>query len=195
MPTGGLRLRYNNMKKIFTLLFILSCFIMPVAAVFAQSNDGLSKNNGTSLQYEMTSYVANNKDASTPFFNLAFFNQRYFTINFQSFGNAFQFLFDLMIGISIATAVIVFMISAFNQIVNGKSVRLGSFGEIKGGNEGMYNAIIGLIIVLSTWLILNTINPDLIRLPIFTSLDQLGSQQQVNQQASPIDVGSPTGAQ
>jgi hypothetical protein len=128
----------------------------------------------SSLQYEMVSYTANAQNrAQTPFLNLAFFNQPTFTINYQSFSNGFQFIFDLVIGISIATAVILFMVAAFSQIINA-----GNIKDIQQGRKGMVNAIVGLMIVLSTWLVINTINPDLIRLPIFQGLDSLANTSQ-----------------
>lgn len=148
------------------ILIILSLFFitqLTTAVSFLNAQDG--------LQYKMVSYSTSgsgNNNASTPFLNLAFFNKPYFTINYQSFESGFQFLFDLMIGISIATAVIVFMFAAFQEIIGGNNA-----GSIQKGKEGMQNAIIGLMIVLSTWLIINTINPDLVRLPIFSGLDQL----------------------
>lgn len=146
------------MKKIFFLLSFI-CFVSTASLVFAQD-----------LQYEMVSYTANNKDASTPFFNLAFFNKPTFTINYTSFSSGFQFLFDLVIGVSIATAVILFMIAALKEITGR-----GDIKQIESGKKGMQNAIIGLMIVLSTWLIINTINPDLVRLPMFSNLDKLGN--------------------
>lgn len=151
------------MRKYFlistTLFTIFFSLFLSINLTFAQN----------SLQYEMVSYTQNNKDASTPFFNLAFFNQPYFTINYQSFSNGFQFLFDLMIGISIATAVIVFMYGAFEGILDRSST-----SEKLRGKDRMQSAVVGLMIVLSTWLIINTVNPDLLRLPIFQGLDQLG---------------------
>lgn len=122
-----------------------------------------------SLQYEMVSYTADSKDVNTPFLNVAFFNKQFFTIDYASFSNGFQFIFDLIIGISIATAVVVFMLGAFEGII-GQNVTKEKI-EAK---DRMKNAIIGLMIILSTWLIINTVNPDLLRLPIFSGIDQLG---------------------
>jgi putative effector of murein hydrolase len=160
----------NFFKKIFLLIFVsltLGSF------VFAQN-----------IQYEMTSYSANDQSrAQTPFFNLAFFNQPFFPINYQSFSNSFQFVFDLVIGASIALAVILFMVGAFSEIVE----RDNPIG-VKKGKDAMMNAIIGLMIVLSTWLIINTINPDLIRLPMFTGLDRLSSQPQNSTQNSSVTM-------
>lgn len=144
-------------KILFTIIFLATATFS-----FAQ------------LQYEMVSYSnPNGNNANTPLFNINIFNQPTFTISYQSFANGFQSIFDLIIGISIATAVIVFMIAAFQKIISGGDVK-----GIKAGDDGMKNAIIGLMIILSTWLIINTINPDLLRLPIFSGLDKLSNSTQ-----------------
>lgn len=132
------------------------------------------------LKYEMVSYSSNAQSrGQTPLFDLSIFNQPYFTISYQAFSASFQFFFDLIIGISIATAVVIFMVAAFQQIIGGGSVR-----GIQQGREGMQNAIVGLMIILSTWLIINTINPDLLRLPIFQELDKIGTKSGGTQTAS-----------
>ncbi len=152
------------MQKILLILLII---IFQGSLVSDQTITGASSNG---LQYEMVSYTSNNRSADTPFINLNFLNNGIFTINYQSFSNAFQFIFDLVIGTSIATAVVVFMIGAFEGIISGTSAN-----EKKKGKDRMQNAIIGLIVILSTWLIINTINPDLLRLPLFTSLDKIST--------------------
>jgi hypothetical protein len=117
----------------------------------------------------MVSYSGNKPGAAdTPFFNIGIFNSPTFTIDYKSFSKGFQDIFDFIIGISIAIAVVVFMIAAFQRIVDKKDV-----AGVKAGDEGMWNAIVGLMIILSTWLIINTINPDLLRLSMFQDLDKL----------------------
>jgi len=157
-------------KKILTLILLLSTLFF-TSFVFAQD---------AGLKYDLVSYSENSQDrANTPFFNISIFNQKSYTVNYQNFATGFQFFFDLIIGISIATAVIVFMIAAFQQITTGKSIKLKDSGlELKAGNEGMWNAVVGLMIILSTWLIINTVNPDLLRLPMFQGLDNLKAPQQ-----------------
>ncbi len=154
-------------------IFFITIFISFYSLVCAQ----------TSLQYEMASYSgagANASDrAETRFLNLAMFNQPYFQVNYTNFSKGIQDVFDLIIGVSIATAVVVFMLAAFQQIVNGGNIR-----DIKKGKDGMWNAIVGLMIILSTWLILNTINPDLLRLPMLSGLDNLKASQQAQSQPS-----------
>ncbi len=159
------------MKKLIITLIIFVTF--STSFVFAQQN----------LQYEMVSYEKSSKDASTPFLNLAFFDKPTFTINYQSFSNGFQFLFDLVIGISIATSIIVFMVAAAEVIYNSSSS-----GKVTESRERMQQAIIGLMIILSTWLIINTINPDLLRLPLFQGLEKLG-QQKTSNNSSNINNG------
>ncbi len=161
------------MKKILFLIILLTIS----GKVFAQNASG--------LQYEMASYSGGNNNTSgraeTRFFNLAMFNQPTFTINYNNFSLGLQNIFDFIIGISIATAIIVFMISAFQQIISG-----GDVSGIKQGKEGMQNAIIGLMIILSTWLIVNTINPDLLRLPAFSGLDGLKASEQPQAQQNVV---------
>lgn len=152
------------MKK-FLFLIIFTTFTQTV----------FSQNAG--LQYEMASYSGGNSNTSdraeTRFLNLAMFNQPKFTITYSNFSLGLQDFFDFVIGISIATAIVVFMISAFQQIISG-----GNISGIKQGKEGMQNAIVGLMIILSTWLIINTVNPDLLRLPMFSGLDGLKPSEQ-----------------
>ena len=142
------------------------------------------------MQYEMVSYSNGNDNtmdrASTRLFNLALFNQPYYVINYQNFSLGFQSLFDFIIGVSIATAIIVFMVAAFQQVINGGDVK-----AIKQGKEGMQRAIIGLIIILSTWLIINTINPDLLRLPMFAGLDSLKTSATTRPSPSVTGAGFP----
>ncbi len=149
------------MKKI---LFIL-IFLITTSLCFAD------------LEYEMVSYSSGNTGGNTPLFNINMFNSPKFTINYASFAGGFQSLFDLIIGISIATAVIVFMYSAFQGIINANNA-----SDKKKADEGMRNAVIGLMIILSTWLIINTVNPDLLRLPIFSGLGGLQAAQSPAQQ-------------
>lgn len=137
------------------------------------------------MQYRMVSYTSNPQDrASTPLFDIGIFNQEKFTINYTNNTRGIQFIFDLIIGISIATAVIVFMVAAFQKITGGGNVK-----SIKEGNDGMINAIVGLMIVLSTWLIVNTINPDLIRLPMFNGIDNIKPTSGPETQQS-VDISS-----
>jgi hypothetical protein len=116
---------------------------------------------------------------------LAFFNKPEYIINYQSFRFGFQFVFDLIIGISIALAVIIFTISAFQGMIDGSDIK-----SIKKGKDGMVRAIVGLMIILSTWLIINTINPDLLNLPMFSGLDQIKTGGTTPGGASTVTAGS-----
>jgi hypothetical protein len=133
------------------------------------------------LKYEMTTYSGPGTGASTPFFDVSFLGKQYFEISTPNFKNAFQFFFDFMIGISIAVAVVVFMLGALEGILNDTGI-----ADRKKANERMQNAITGLMIVLSTWLIINTINPDLLRLPIFNGLSTENSSAPSNVTAKPF---------
>jgi hypothetical protein len=152
---------WRSNKK--TYLFILFFFISHLSFFSSASAQG--------LKYEMASYEGGaTSRASTPFFNLSIFNKPEFIISYQNFSGGFQFFFDLLIGVSIALAVILFMVAAFKEIIDGDKPT-----DIKKGKEGMVNAIVGLMIVLSTWLIINTINPDLLRLPFLSALDKMSA--------------------
>lgn len=154
MPQVVLLLKQNNMQRIFLIIFLISLSFHTI--VLAQEGN---------LKYEMVSYTENNKDASIPMFNLQLFNSPTFTISTTEIKNTAQFFFDLIIGISIATSVIVFMYGAFRGILAGTSV-----SDQTKAKKDMQNSIVGLMIILSTWLIINTINPDLLRLPAFADL-------------------------
>lgn len=146
------------MKKI---IFILSFFILFTSA------------NAQGIEYELVSYTPSNSAGNFPLFDLSFLSKPTFTIAPQSFTNAWQFFFDLLIGVSIATAVLVFMYGAWEGIISGDNAN-----DIRKGRARMQNAIIGLMVVLSTWLVINSINPDLLRLPILQNLDKIGQQNQ-----------------
>jgi hypothetical protein len=146
------------MKKIIFLLSFLFLF---------------STAGAQGIEYELVSYTPSNSAGNFPLLNLSFLSQPKFTIAPQNFTNAWQFFFDLLIGVSIATAVLVFMYGAWEGIISGDSAN-----AIAKGKDRMKNAIIGLMVVLSTWLIINSINPDLLRLPILQGLDKIGTQNQ-----------------
>jgi hypothetical protein len=85
--------------------------------------------------------------------------------------------FFIFIGLCIAFSVILFMVGAFRGIlstVGGDSAlaSLGGAGNYLKDKEAktlMQNSIIGLIIILSSWLVINTINPDILKLSLFQS--------------------------
>jgi hypothetical protein len=163
-------------KKILILILLLSTLFF-TSFVFAQD---------TGLKYDLVSYSSNEQNrADTPFFNISIFNQKSYTVNYQNFATGFQFFFDLIIGISIATAVIVFMIGAFEGIINKNVVK----DQVE-AKQRMTRSIVGLMIILSTWLIINTVNPDLLRLPMFQGLDNLKAPQQSGNTNTNITAGS-----
>ncbi len=155
--------KYLNKKKLFIFALCLSMGALNFSISFSQS---------VNLQYEMVSYTeGGRRSGNVPLFSgINLFSKPTFTIgDYQSYKNGYQFFFDLIIGVSIATAVILFMVAALKEIFNSSSVK-----DIKAGKDGMINALTGLMIILSSWLIINTINPDLLRLPVFSGLDKLG---------------------
>ncbi len=87
----------------------------------------------------------------------------------NSMSRVLGYAFDMIIGISIALAVIIFMVGAFGNIFGETSI-----GSIKANKDMMKNAVGGLIITLSFYLILQTINPDLVKFPLFANLDIAG---------------------
>jgi hypothetical protein len=156
------------MKKTFLILFLI--------ITFSFSTPQISQ----ALCYKMASYVQDGRPAQqTPLFNLQIFNgggEGCFPIatqeqtGFTSYNNGIQFLFDLMIGVSIALAVILFTYGAAQGIFYSVSS-----DELTAGRKTMKNALIGLLIILGMWLVVNTINPDLLRLPALQGLYQLNS--------------------
>ena len=167
------------MKKILLILII---FVSTSLTALAQNGK---------IEYKMTSYdtAGNQGSAQTPLINVDIFNNGKFTIDPASdegLKNIFQAAFNLAIGITIALSVIMFMIGAFEEVIS-KDV---STRTKLHGKEQMKNSIYSLVFVLSAWLIINTINPDLLNLPLFSlfnnavvSARQTGGS---NVQATPV---------
>jgi hypothetical protein len=78
----------------------------------------------------------------------------------------FGYAFDLVIGISIALAVILFMTGAFGNMFGDTSIR-----DKITNKDMMKNSVLGLILVLTMYLILQTISPDLVKLPLFNNMN------------------------
>jgi hypothetical protein len=162
------------MKKnlLTTLLFILT------VAASVNTSEAV-------LCYKMASYGESGSGQNTPqtpLFDLRIFNGTEpgcFQIATQeqtgvtSYNNGIQFLFDLMIGVSIALAVILFTFGAAQGITNDVFGQNMSTKSLKEGKDTMKNSLIGLMIILGMWLVINTINPDLLRLPALQGLYQL----------------------
>ena len=174
------------MKKHFLIFFLImfSAFFSPTPS--------------NALCYKMASYVQDGRAAQkTPLFNLQIFNgdDGCFPIATQeqtgvtSYNNGIQFLFDLMIGVSIALAVILFTFGAAEGIIMRESLGSGA-DKIVRGRERMENAIVGLLVILSMWLVVNTINPDLLRLPALQGLYQLNAAGQTGNSSGGV-VGRP----
>lgn len=119
------------------------------------------------IRYKMTSIDSGQGVQSTPFIDLGIFSGGVFEINpadDSKLTNLIQAIFDLLIGVTIALSVIMFMFGAFEGIISGGT----NTAEKLKGKKRMRNSIYSLVFVLSAWLIINTINPDLLRLPAFS---------------------------
>lgn len=96
-----------------------------------------------------------------------------------TFGKYIPAMFRLLIGVAAALAVVRIVLGGFKYMstdaISGKSE----------GKEQIWMAIQGLILVLFSWLILNTINPQLLKFDL--SIDGLGSTKEVN--TTIIDTG------
>lgn len=170
-------------KKLLTLIFALTLLAITSATkTFAQTTNPCP---GGGIYYRMTSVGNADGSAGTPFFDFSFFNTPCFEISEKKFSNIFQDIFNLAIGLTIVLAVIMFMYAAATGIIKGDSAK----GVIEGKN-GMKNALISLILVLSSWLIINTINPDLIRLPLFEAFKNISVQSAPSQQPASTQVSS-----
>ncbi|MFH1170346.1 MAG: pilin [Candidatus Vogelbacteria bacterium] len=74
----------------------------------------------------------------------------------SSLGNYLSILFKTLIGLAGGIAVLLIVVGGLQYILSEVP------GVKSSGKERISNALIGLILALSAWLILNTINPDLI---------------------------------
>jgi hypothetical protein len=144
------------MKKILFII-ILNFFLLTsfVDFSFAEPGDSYTQRYTGNLTYKLLS-------GGGPGIQDPFPINKYGQANSRFLGYAF----DLIIGISIALAVIIFMVGAFGNIFGEASI-----GGIKANKEMMKNSVGGLIITLSFYLILQTINPDLVKFPLFNNLN------------------------
>lgn len=172
------------MKKKILLVFLMIFISLPSFS-FAQR-----------LCYDMASYNAgNNSTPQTPLFDIRIFDGGQkagcFTIatkgdlEFTNYQKGIQFLFDLAVGICIALAVILFTYGAVQGIVGDVFSR--EWGPLKKeqANTTMTNAIVGLLVVLSAYMVIKTVNPDLVNLPALQGL--------YNLQTSSGSTGGPSG--
>lgn len=166
------------MKKNILILFLIT------SVLFAPKQS-------EALCYKMASYGESGSSQSTPrtpLFDIRIFDGTEpgcFRIATQeetgvtSYNNGIQFLFDLMIGVSIALAVILFTFGAAEGIIMSGGIELALKNEkgekIHRSYERMTNALVGLLVILGSWLVINTINPDLLKLPALQGLYQLNS--------------------
>lgn len=76
--------------------------------------------------------------------------------------------FDISIGLAALLAVLMIVVGGIQYTVTAVSE-----SAKKDAKDRIWGALWGLLIVLSAWLILNTINPDLVSLDIFRNVDPL----------------------
>lgn len=84
----------------------------------------------------------------------------------------FNALFTLSITIGAMLAVFMFIFGGLQMITARDNA-----GNVTAGKQKMTNAVLGLLMLLSTFIVLTTINPQLTELKIFgSSLDELGTE-------------------
>lgn len=69
-------------------------------------------------------------------------------------------VFVFAISIAAAAAVVIFVIGGLRYLTSASGV------STEGAKTKMQNAVIGLIMLLATWIVFNTINPDILKLKI-----------------------------
>lgn len=142
---------------------------------FSFAADAPTVNQCPGFQYQLASWQNNQNNVRTPLFNLDIFNGPCFKLLTKTdlqgpsspYKSGVQFLFDLIIGSCIALAVILFTYGAAEGILNTTNIASRADAD-----KRMKNAIVGLLVVLSVWLVVNTVNPDLLRLPMLQNFYQ-----------------------
>ncbi len=85
----------------------------------------------------------------------------------QSLGEFINNIYLVAISVVGVAVFVQFVIAGFTYLLAA-----GNVGEIGSAKEKMQNAVLGAILLLGSYLILNTINPDLTRTNIF-NLDEI----------------------
>lgn len=89
-----------------------------------------------------------------------------YNVSDVSIGDSLTYISDLTIGISIAIAVVLLSFAGIAKVLEQFGVKDVKIGK---SSIDLWNPIVGLIIILSSWVVLNTLNPDLLRFPIFSN--------------------------
>ncbi|MFW0837501.1 MAG: pilin [Candidatus Komeilibacteria bacterium] len=83
-----------------------------------------------------------------------------FTVTPDTLGNYINAIYQYGVGVVAVLAVVMIMLGGFKWIFSG-----GSAERISSAKGTITNAIVGLILVLTSWLLLSTINPALVVFP------------------------------
>ena len=111
----------------------------------------------------------------------------------ESLGGFLNGVIALIIGIGGISTLIMIMYYGYQY---GFARKSGKPGEMDAAKEGIFKAVIGFLVILSVYVILNTINPDMLRLVPninYAQLDQDEAGDGMEQDAATSDV-STTGA-
>ncbi len=123
------------MKKIFALIILLEIFMAGIGPNPAQAADGYT------LLESLPGVGATNPLSSS-----------------VSLSAYLQWLFAFSISVAGVAAVMVIAISGIAYMVS-----YGNPGKMESAKERITQALLGLLLVVSAWLILYTINPDLVK--------------------------------
>lgn len=135
-----------NKRYFFLFLFaaVLTIVLLPTTIIFAQSSSPL---------LEPTLSV----DIPDLTFSQAVVNNNVIEANYL--GDYIAAIYTYLLGIATTIAIVVIMIAGLRWSLGGMSS-----GQVAKAKEMIKNAIVGLVLLLSTYLILFTVNPNLLRL-------------------------------
>lgn len=129
------------MKKIFLFSILLASVIYPLSLAKIVSADGTPVNYTPLVP--ISGITTNTNGTST------------------DLGVYISGLYKLVIGLAIVLAVIMFTFHGAQYL--GSAANISKISDAK---NGMKNVVIGLLLILCAWLILNTINPQLVNLTL-----------------------------
>ena len=136
-----------NIKKLFShflVAFLFMFFLTPVFSAHAQTTPCQSSNTNYCLLAPLPGLPGNGNSVDT-------------TVGIESYINT---LIKILIGLMSVLAVIMIVVGGIQYMVSS------SGGEKQGGKDRITNALMGLVLALSAYLILNTINPHLVNLHV-----------------------------
>ena len=103
----------------------------------------------------------------------------------QDFGGLIKNIYDIAIALVGLAVLVQFTIAGLIYMLAA-----GNAAEVSSATKKMQNAVLGAILLLSAYLILNVINPDLTRTDLF-NLEQI--KQQIKGTQPSIGPGTPRG--